>query len=70
MINVGIIGLGVGEKHIEGYQAHAGCRVVALCDLNASKLKRAKTKYPGMHLTKNADEILTDQSIQAVSIAS
>jgi predicted dehydrogenase len=70
MINVGIIGLGVGEKHIAGYQAHPGCRVVALCDFDRKKLKQAKAKYPSIKLTARAEEILSDKTIQAVSIAS
>ncbi len=70
MINVGIIGLGVGEAHLAAYRLHHGCRVVALCDFDDDKLHMAKEKYPGMKLTKNAGEILSDPEIHLVSIAS
>jgi len=69
-IKAGIIGLGVGEAHIKGYQAHPDCRVVALCDLDAQKLKRARGKYPDMVLTEKAEDILKDPHIDVVSIAS
>lgn len=69
-LNVGIIGLGVGEKHIPGYQKHPNCRVVSLCDFADDKLAVAREKYPGLSLTKYADEIFEDPSIDIVSVAS
>lgn len=68
-LKAGVIGLGVGEKHIEGYQSHPGCEVVALCDFSDEKLSMAKTKYPGVKLTNQADELLRDPEIDIVSIA-
>ena len=49
-LKAGIIGLGVGESHIEGYQAHPQCEVTHLCDLSESKLNEARKKYPTLHL--------------------
>ena len=69
-LRVGIIGLGVGEKHIAGYQSHHGCEVVALCDFSDEKLAMARTKYPGIKLTSRADELLQDPEVDVVSIAS
>jgi len=37
-IKAGIIGAGIGKYHIEGYQAHSGAEVVALCDVNEQAL--------------------------------
>ena len=59
-LRAGVIGLGVGEKHIEGYQSHPDCEVVALCDFSDEKLSMARTKYPGVRLTSQADELLRD----------
>lgn len=67
---VGVIGLGVGEKHIEGYLNHPDCDVVALCDFSEKKLDETGVKYPGVRLTGKAGEILTDPEIDIVSIAS
>jgi len=69
-LRAGIIGLGVGEKHIEGYQSHPDCEVVALCDFSNEKLTMARTKYPDIKLTHQADELLSDPDIDVVSIAS
>ncbi|MFA5087936.1 MAG: Gfo/Idh/MocA family oxidoreductase [Candidatus Omnitrophota bacterium] len=68
--NVGIIGLGVGWEHIQGFQAHPSCRVTALCDFDADKLQKARSAFPGMRLTSEAKDILTDKDIHVVSIAS
>ncbi len=68
-LRAAIIGLGVGEQHIEGYRSHQGCEVVALCDFSEEKRAAAKAKYPGMKIAATAEEILDDPNIQAVSIA-
>lgn len=70
MIRVAVIGLGVGEKHIEGYQNHPACEVVALCDFSDEKLAMARLKYPHVKLSKSAGELLQDPEIDVVSIAS
>ena len=69
-IKAGIIGLGVGEKHIDGYLKHPKCEVVGLCDFSEEKIRKCKEKYPNMKLTKNADDILLDSEVDVVSIAS
>ena len=69
-MRAGIIGLGVGEKHIESYQGHPQCEVVALCDFSEEKISMVKNRYPGLKLTKKAEEILDDPEIDIVSIAS
>ena len=70
MLKAGIIGLGVGEAHIEGYRRHKGCEVVALCDFSPDKLTYAKNKYPDLYVTDNAEEIINDPAIDVISIAS
>lgn len=68
-LNVGVIGLGVGESHIGGYEEHSGCRVVKLCDFDQAIAKAAQKKYPDKLVVKDADEILSDPDIDIVSIA-
>ena len=69
-LNVGIIGLGVGERHLEAYAKHARCGSITVCDLDGKKVKRVQKKYPAVKVARDANEILTDPGIQAVSIAS
>ncbi|MGK5091727.1 Gfo/Idh/MocA family oxidoreductase [Deltaproteobacteria bacterium TL4] len=70
VINAGVIGLGVGEKHIEGYNHHPHCRVVSICDFDEDKLKEVGQRYPEIKRTSKAMDILQDPQIHVVSIAS
>ncbi|NLE60815.1 MAG: Gfo/Idh/MocA family oxidoreductase [Planctomycetes bacterium] len=68
-LRVGIIGLGVGERHIAGYREHPGCEVSVLCDYDEDKLREVAARYPGIATKTAAEEMLDDSSIDAVSIA-
>lgn len=69
-LRAAVIGLGVGEQHITGYDAHPNCRTVAVCDIDADKLSAVASRYPQLAITTKPDEILNDPSIDVVSIAS
>jgi predicted dehydrogenase len=69
-LNVGIIGLGVGEAHISGWETRPNIHVTHICDINADKLEKVSQRYPGKATTLDPDKILNDQNISAVSIAS
>lgn len=68
-LRVGIIGLGVGEAHIEGYKK-ANCQIRSLCDFDAIKLKSMAQKYPNTILTTRAEDLFKDPSLDIISIAS
>ena len=70
MINIGIIGLGVGEQHLLAYQRHPDCVVKAICDFDKNVLEKFSRKYPDIYTADKEDEILSDPSIDAVTIAS
>lgn len=44
-LRAGVIGAGIGKYHIEGYQAHGGAEVVALCDVNETALAAVAERY-------------------------
>ncbi len=69
-LKVGVIGLGVGERHADVYAADSRCELVSICDLNPEKLERVGQKYNSPVLTTDARDILTNSSIDLVSIAS
>lgn len=73
-VRAAVIGLGVGEKHIVGYEKHPDCQVVALCDTDPAKLADVAARNPGQgfdrRLTTDPFEILNDRGIDVVSIAS
>lgn len=70
LLKVGIIGLGVGERHIAGYQQNPRCHVVALCDFNKTKLLEVGAKHPNIILYEDAESVLHNPEIDIVSIAS
>ena len=69
-LNVGVIGLGVGEQHLIAYQNHPDCVVKAVCDFDYEIQKRFSVDCPNIKFVKNPDEILCDSSIDVVTIAS
>lgn len=69
-IRAGVIGLGVGERHVAGYEQIAGCEVTAICDLDAGKLARVgKQCEIGTRVT-DWRKIVEDPEIDVVSICS
>lgn len=70
MLRAGVIGLGVGERHISGYQVDPRCQVIALCDVNEEKLLEVGGRHAGIALTTSPVEILENPEIDIVSIAS
>jgi predicted dehydrogenase len=69
-VRVGIIGLGVGEQHIAGYEAHEAARVTALCDMDEARLAEVAERHPGRRLFTDAAELIADPELDVVSIAS
>jgi predicted dehydrogenase len=69
-LRAAVIGLGVGEQHVEGYNAHPCCRTVAICDIDPGRLATVAARHPGLKSTTEPAEILNDPSIDVVSIAS
>jgi predicted dehydrogenase len=70
MLRAAVIGLGVGEQHIAGYESDARCMVTTLCDLDETKLAEVASRHPSMHLVSNTEEVLSDPNVDVVSIAS
>ncbi|MFZ6024725.1 MAG: Gfo/Idh/MocA family protein [Bacteroidota bacterium] len=71
ILKVGVIGLGVGEKHAETYLANKNCKLIAVADFDELKLKKFQSKTSDLkYVSVNADTILADPEIDLVSIAS
>ena len=67
---VGLIGCGgITGYHLDAYK-NAGLQVVALCDLDPEKAKdRAKTYYPEAKILTNHLDLLADEEIEVVDVA-
>lgn len=70
MLNVGVIGLGVGARHAEAFQAHPDCRVAALCDLDPAKKAWAAENLPGAVFYEKAEDLIKSTGVDLVSVAS
>ena len=70
MLNVAVIGLGVGKKHADIYDNDSRCELVGIFDFDSKKINWAKKKYPGIRIYNNDGEIFNDENIDVVSIAS
>lgn len=68
-IRVGIIGAGrIGLKHVEGYQQASGFSVVAVADRIGGRRKAVVHGSQTVREYKEADELVKDPSVDAVSI--
>ena len=70
MIRVGIIGCGYwGPNLVRAFSETDGANVVRVSDLRPGRLEFIARRYPGIETTAQADDILSDASIDAVVIA-
>ena len=69
-IFAGIIGMGIGQKHLEAIENYMSSKVLIICEKNIQKLKLLKKKYPQKIVTNNENLIFSNPKINLVSIAS
>jgi predicted dehydrogenase len=68
-LRMGVIGLGMGRAHINGYQTHPDADLVALCDVDEARLGPAAAEF-GIDTTyTDAAEMFKNGGLDAVSIA-
>ena len=67
-LRVGIIGLGIGRSHIEGYQTHPAARVVAVADLDAARVEEQADKYGIAGRYTDALAMLKAEKLDIVSV--
>jgi len=70
MVNLGVIGCGYwGPNLIRNFYSLHDAQVKLCCDKDEARLKHIALLYPKVSVTKNADDIFNDVSIDAVCIA-
>ncbi|MCS6289227.1 MAG: Gfo/Idh/MocA family oxidoreductase [Nitrospira sp.] len=69
-LRVGVIGLGVGEKHAEAIARIPECELAVVCDKNPTALAAVAGKFPGVVARERDTDILDDPAIDLVCIAS
>ena len=70
MLKVGVIGLGVGEQHVKGFETSPLTLVHMICDMDQEKLNKIAKKYSIKNITLDWKEITDSDEIDIVVIAS
>ena len=68
-LRVGVIGLGMGRWHIDGYQANQSAEVVAIADMDRKRLEQvgAEKKIPALY--EDAEAMIAKEGLDIVSVA-
>jgi len=68
-VKLAIIGVGqIGKRHLARYQEVPGARVVAICDVNETELRRVAEQNAIPHATTNPADLLAIDEIAAVDV--
>lgn len=69
-IAIGLIGYGYwGPNLLRNFVEVPGCSVKYVCDASEAQLKKVHTKYPHIDLTRSYDEVINDDEVDAIVIA-
>lgn len=70
MINIGVIGCGYwGPNLVRNFSTLPGCRVKTLCDTDSERLEKVSALYSQVELTTNYTDLIEDDEIDAIVIA-
>ena len=70
MVNVGIIGIGYwGPNLVRNFTLVSNCRVIAVADQSEERLMQFSRLYPNLRGYKYAEDLIADNDIDAVIIA-
>jgi len=68
-IPVGVIGLGIGKHHIEGYLSNPNCSVVAIADTDKTRLEAVGSQYGIPNRFSSAEALIDSGLCEVVSVA-
>ncbi len=68
-VRVGVVGLGMGRQHVKMYQQHPRCEVVAICDVDESRVKAAASELKVPRTFTDTAKLFESGEVDAVSIA-
>lgn len=70
MINVAVIGLGIGAKHLEAFDLNSNTKIKYVIEKSQKKINFYRKKYPNVIFSKDENIIYKDKDINIISIAS
>jgi predicted dehydrogenase len=68
-LRAGVIGLGMGRAHINGYRENPDVEVVAIADLDGEKLAQVGSEVGIASRYTNAEEMILQENLDIVSVA-
>ena len=70
VIGIGVVGYGYwGPNLVRNFASTVRAQVIAICDMDSSKLDQGKRLYPSVGITKTFRDLLTDNRIDAIAIS-
>ncbi len=70
MIRMGVIGYGYwGPNLVRNFSEAPETEVVSVSDISADRLANARRRYPGIHTTLDANELIESPDVDAVAIS-
>ena len=67
-LRVGVIGLGMGQAHINGYQGHPAAEVVAIADMDRKRLDKIGDEKKIANRYEDAEEMIAKEGLDIVSV--
>lgn len=69
-VRVAVIGLGYwGPNLVRNFQELECAEIVTICDANADRLEEVRRRFPSVQTCRHIDDVLADDTIDAVAIA-
>ncbi|MBD3278595.1 MAG: gfo/Idh/MocA family oxidoreductase [Candidatus Aegiribacteria sp.] len=70
MVNAGVIGLGYwGPNLLRNIYSNGRSGRIVMCDADTERLNRMKSRYPDLDYTSSSDEVIGDDDLDAVVVA-
>jgi len=67
-LRVGIIGVGMGQSHIRGFQSHPSASVTALADIDKQRLERTAQQFGIKSVYTDAEEMIQKEKLDIVAV--
>ncbi len=67
-IRIGVVGVGIGSLHIEGYKQSPDAEVAAVADINESRAKETAARFGIPKVYKDYEKMLESEKLDAVSV--
>jgi predicted dehydrogenase len=70
LIGIGVVGYGYwGPNLVRNFAAVEGAQVIAICEMDTTRMALGKRRHPGVVITSEFQDLLKDKRIDAIAIA-